>query len=92
MNYARAIALTGSDQAVRATAAVYRGIALRETAGSSAAVRVYDNASTASGTVIAAFTLAANASVDVVHDGVWCVNGIYIDVISGAVEGSVRVG
>ncbi|OHV46607.1 hypothetical protein BBK14_01805 [Parafrankia soli] len=89
--YARSVALTGSDQAVLAAVGVYRGICLRETAGAAAAVRVYDNPSAASGTVIGAFTLAANASVDVVHDGIW-VTGVYVDVISGAVEGSVRVG
>lgn len=91
-SYARSVALTGSDQAVLATAGVYRGVCLRETAGSTAAVRVYDNASAASGTVIGAFTLAANGSVDVVHDGIYVTGGIYVDVISGAVEGSVRVG
>lgn len=90
-SYARSVALTGSDQAVLAGAGVYRGICLRETAGSTAAVRVYDNPAAASGTVIGAFTLAANASADVVHDGIW-VTGVYVDVISGAVEGSVRVG
>jgi hypothetical protein len=92
VSYARSVALTGSDQAVLASAGAYRGICLRETAGATAVVRVYDNASAASGTVIAAFSLAANASADVVHDGIWVVNGVYVDVVSGAVEGSVRVG
>lgn len=91
-SYARSVALTGSDQAVLASPGVYRGVCLRETAGSTAAVRLYDNASAASGTLIGAFSLAANGSVDVVYDGIYVTNGVYADVISGAVEGSVRIG
>lgn len=91
----RPVALTGSDQAVRATAGIYRGFTVVETGGSSTAtVRIYDNASAASGTLIGAANLAASGSADIsVEPGVWCVNGIYVDVGgSGTVAGSVRVG
>jgi hypothetical protein len=83
---------------VTATAAVvaipctYRGLSIRDASGATNTVKLYDNASAASGTVLAAFQLAANASaLDSVPDGVRCANGIYLQA-TGAIEGSVRVG
>lgn len=95
MSHARTIALTGADQAVRATPAVYRGFTVVETGGSSTAtVRIYDHASAASGTLIGAVNLAAGGAADVsLNIGVWCENGIYVDVGgSGTVAGSIRIG
>jgi hypothetical protein len=95
MNPARTVALTGSDQAVRAAASIYRGYTVVETGGSSTAtVRIYDNASAASGTLIGAVNLAAGGSADLyLLGGVWCDNGVYVDVGgSGTVAGSVRIG
>jgi hypothetical protein len=90
---ATAIALTGSDQVIRATHGLYRGICLRETASATAAVRVYDNASAASGTLLDVVALAANGSASLMHEpGIQVANGIYVDIVSGTVEGSVRVG
>lgn len=88
------VALTGADQAVKATAAMYGGYTVQETAGSAATVRIYDNASAASGTLIGAVNLAANGSADVsLVYPTWCVNGIYVDVGgAGTVAGSVRIG
>lgn len=89
----RAVALTGSDQVVLAAPGAYRGLTVRETAGSTAAVRVYDHASAGSGTLLETVSLAANASVQLLYPAaVWAVNGIYVDIVSGTVEGSVRVG
>lgn len=92
--YTRSTALTGSDQAVRANPGIFRGFVAVETGGSSTAtVRIYDNASAASGTLIGAANLAASGSVDVHCDPVWCENGIYVDLGgSGTVAGSVRIG
>lgn len=93
MSYARSIPLTGADQAVRATASVYRGFTIRETAGAAAVVRIFDNASAASGTVLEEISLAANESARECYGaGIWAENGIYVDVVSGAVAGSVRIG
>ena len=90
---ARAVALTGSDQIVRATAAIFRGLTVHETAGSTAVVRVYDNASGASGTVLAAVSLGANESETIALTvGLYVDAGLFVDVVSGAVEGSVWVG
>lgn len=88
---ARAVAVTADIQ-VSATRTVYRGCSFRETAGSTAAIRVY-NGATATGTLICAVSLAANASFTEWCDcGIEADLGIYVDVVSGAVEGSVRVG
>jgi hypothetical protein len=84
------VALTGSDQQVRpAGGSIYTGIVVRETAASTAVVRVYDGTS-ASGILIDQVTLAANGEVVRGCDGVRCADGIFVDVVSGAVAGSVR--
>jgi hypothetical protein len=89
------VALTGSDQAVRAIPGSYGGYTVIETGGSNAAtVRIYDNASAASGTLIGAANLAAGGSADVcLNHPTKCLNGIYVDVGgTGTVAGSVRIG
>lgn len=88
-----AVALTGADQVARNAPATYRGFSIRETGGSTAVVRVFDNASAASGTVLDEIALVANESArEFYTPGIRAANGIYIDVVSGAVAGSVRVG
>lgn len=91
---ARAVALTGSDQAVSAVPTVYRGFTLRETAGAVATVRLYDNASAASGTLIDSVALAAgeSRSIWLASGGILTTAGLYVKIVAGAVEGSVRVG
>lgn len=88
------VALTGSDQAVRAFQAYYRGFTIRETSGSATAlVRIFDNASAASGTVLDEIALNSGESArEWYESGVWATSGIYVDVVSGAVAGSIRVG
>lgn len=67
----------------------YRGLSIGSTAG--ATVVVYDNTS-ASGTVLAQFTLAANGFQHIdIADGVIVVNGIHLTA-TAAVQGHVRVG
>lgn len=89
----RSVALTGADQAVNAGPAVYRGFTIRETAGATAVVRIFDNASTNAGTVLEEISLAANESAREFYlGGIYADNGVYVDVVSGAVAGSVRIG
>lgn len=89
---ARTIALGGSDEAVRAAPTVYCGFSVRETAGSTATLLFYDNASAASGTLVDTVALAAGESRSEFYPGgIWCVNGIFVDV-TGTVQGSVRIG
>lgn len=67
----------------------YRGLSIGSTAG--ADVVVYDG-TTAAGTVLAAFTLAANGFQDIsIPDGVHCSTGIHLTA-TAAVKGHVRVG
>lgn len=78
---------------VMAMPCTYRGLSIRDTSGATNTVTLYDNdTAVASGTVLASFQLAANASaLDNVADGVRAAKGIYL-VASGAIVGSVRVG
>jgi hypothetical protein len=89
-----AVALTGSNQAVRATSGAYCGFTIRETAGAVAVVRIYDNATTNSGTLLEEIALAAAESAREYYQGggVRCANGIYVNVVSGTVSGSIRIG
>jgi hypothetical protein len=90
---ARAIALTGADQVVMAGGALYKGFTVRETVGAVAVVRVWDNATEASGTVLEEIALAANESArECYTDGIWASAGIFVDVVSGTVAGSIRIG
>jgi hypothetical protein len=95
MSSARAIPLTGSDQAVQTHAGIYRGYVLRETSGGApATVLVYDSASGASGTLIDAVRVPAGDAASQWYggDGIWAVEGLYVDLVSGAIAGSVRLG
>lgn len=92
MDVSSPIALTGSDQAARATACIFQGWTIRETAGAAAYVRMYDNASAASGTLVGEVSLAANGSSTIVGAGIRCTAGLYVDIVSGTVEGSVFIG
>lgn len=87
----RAIAVPVTTSAVvRDRQSVLKGWSLRSTAG--AAVVIYDNASAASGTILANFDLAANGSLTMfVGDGVHAANGLYFSA-SAACTGSIWVG
>jgi hypothetical protein len=92
-SYARAVALTGSDQAIAAAPASYLGFTIRETAGAAAVVRIFDNASAATGTVLEEISLNPGESARELYTAAIFVGaGIYVDVVSGSVSGSVRVG
>lgn len=74
---------------------VYRGFSLRETSGSaSALVRLFDNASAASGTILDEISLTANQSARENYDSddyqIVATSGIYYQLVSGAVTGSIR--
>lgn len=73
---------------------VLAGYTLRETAGAVATVRLWDNASAASGTILATVALAANASAVSIADsgGIWFNAGVFAQVVAGTVEGSVFLG
>lgn len=80
--------ITGSSGVFRDKPGQLGGYSLRETAGATAVVRIYDNNSAASGVILATIGLAANASLDKEYKwGKRALNGLYVQVVSGAVEG-----
>lgn len=87
---AQALNVTSTGPVV-AGPCTYRGFWIQTSTG--ATVTLYDNASAASGTVLAVFTnAAAGDRADDITDGVRCANGIYLQVSTGTVLGHVRVG
>lgn len=81
----RNVTATGT---VMANPGYYRGFSIGSTAG--AAVVIYD-ATSATGTVLAQFTLAANGFLHVdIPGGVWVENGIHLTA-SATIAGNVRV-
>ncbi|RSD26351.1 hypothetical protein [Amycolatopsis eburnea] len=83
--------VTGTG-AVSAGPCTFRGLSLRDTSGSANVVTLFDNASAASGTVVATIALAANGSGHVnAPDGLRCAAGLYLQA-AGALVGSVWVG
>lgn len=87
------VTLTGANQVVSATPKKYMGITIRETTGTTAAtVRIWDNASAASGVVLDEIALTGGQSAREFYPigGINAVNGIYVQVVAGAVVGSVR--
>lgn len=95
MTSARAVPLTGTDQTVRNEAAIYRGYTVRETTGAApATVLIYDSASGPTGTLIDAVRVSAGDAASQWYggDGLWVTEGIYVEVASELVAGSVRVG
>lgn len=88
---AQMVAFTGTG-AVRTTQTVVRGYHIHETAGATARVHIFDNASAASGTYIGSATLTANGQVDVdIPHGVMANQGVYVNVVAGAVAGHIRI-
>lgn len=85
---------TGADTAVSSvTEGVYYGFTIRETAGSTAVVQIFDNTA-GSGTLLDSIGLAANASLSKFYgpQGIHVKTGIYVKLVSGAIEGSIRIG
>lgn len=70
----------------------YYGCTFRETAGAVATIRV--RAGSATGTILTAIALVANASFDTDYlpQGLIAYGGIYYEKVAGTVEGSIRVG
>jgi hypothetical protein len=79
---------TGTTQ-VTIGPGVYRGCSIREAAAAAAVVRIWDNTS-ATGTLLAAFSLPANGSFAEVCEVFFAI-GVFVEVGSGTVQGSVRI-
>lgn len=93
MDYIRAVPLTGSDQIVaNGGPAVYYGIVVRETAAAVASLRVYDGTSAAGVLIDSIALLASEDQSNALTKGIWCANGLFVDILAGTIEGSIRVG
>lgn len=90
------VPLTGANQAVMAGPAIYRGFTLREAAvvAAAATVRIWDNPSAASGTLLEVVELPADGSAQAFYSdgGIRAHLGVFVEVVAGTVEGSVRIG
>jgi hypothetical protein len=85
------VALTGTDQQVHSGRGGYVGFAVRETAAAAAVVRIYDGTS-AAGVLLDQVTLAANGEARAHYPGgLRFATGLFVDVVSGAVAGSIRI-
>lgn len=91
------VALTGTaSQAVLGSGPGYfGGISLHVLNAAAAKVRVWDNPSAASGTIVGSYELTASgvgSSIDLVFERAKRVlSGLYVELVSGQVEGSVLV-
>lgn len=86
--------VAGASQVVATGPGVYCGIVVRETSGAALVLRIWDNASAASGTIIDIISLAANARTETFTSilPLKFTNGVFIERVSGTnFEGSVRL-
>ncbi len=90
---AQASAVAAAAGAISAVPCTLRGWSIRDTSGSTNTVKVFDNASAGSGTVLLSVQLAGNASTPPlsIDNGLRAVNGLFVTA-TGAIEGSVWVG
>ncbi|WP_018658463.1 hypothetical protein [Actinomadura flavalba] len=87
-----AVGVTGADQVVSTTGAVYAGYALTATGGQAATVKIWDNPATGAGVLLDVVQLASGETASTFYPGgIRAATGIYVDVTAGAVEGSVRI-
>lgn len=87
----RAEPLTGADQVVATGRAVYCGYTVHAT--DAARVRVWDDPAAATGTLLDELALGAGESATAFYPGgIWAAKGLFVDVVSGTVTGSLRVG
>lgn len=87
--------VAGATQVVKAAGpCMYKGVVCRELSAATLVLRIWDNASAASGTIVDEVVLGANGFVSSwVSDGIWCSNGLFVERVSGTnYEGSVRLG
>lgn len=91
---ASTLALPTTSQLVRSGLVNYRGFAIRETSGAAVAtVRIRDGLN-ATGLLVDDIQLTASESAREWYpeEGIAIEVGLYVEVVAGAVEGSLRIG
>lgn len=91
MATSRSVVLAAGAVAGVGPQGVYKGLRIAETAGAVARVRIWDNTS-AAGTILDEVRLLANASDWRDEEGVMVNIGIFVEIVAGTVEGSLRIG
>lgn len=92
----RTINLSGVSQELAllpAPVLYYRGFSVRETTGAATAlIRIWDNATAASGLLLDVIALVANESARENYDTAKTATaGIFVEIVSGAVAGSIGI-
>jgi hypothetical protein len=77
-----------ADKLIRSSAALVKGFSIGASAAS--VVNIYDGTSS-SGTLVFNIEIPQNETAMFSIDGVPCNSGVYVDVVSGSVKGSVFV-
>lgn len=89
----QASAVPAAAGALSAVPCTLRGLSIRDTSAVTNTIKIFDNASAGSGTMLFSVQLAGNASVSPlsIADGLRAVNGLFLTA-TGALEGSVWIG
>lgn len=82
--------ISGSDETLFSDRCLYFGYSIRENAGTPAAATVVIRDGDATGAILDVIELAGDGSAQAFYPGGIRASGIYVDVVAGAVEGSVR--
>jgi hypothetical protein len=77
-----------ADKLIRSFPAKIRGFSIGASAAS--VVNIYDGTSN-SGTIVFNLEIPQNETVMFANEGILCSAGVYVDVVSGSVKGSVFV-
>lgn len=85
--------ISGSSQALETSEVTYYGFTFRETAGATAVVRIRSGG-VITGDILETVSLAASESTSdlLAPQGLRCPGGLYVEIVSGTVEGAVRLG
>lgn len=86
-------AIPGASGPLGSTDVTYYGFTIRETSGTAAAT-VRLRAGGATGLILETIALTSAASARAWHgpQGIRCDGGLYVEIVTGAVEGTVRLG
>lgn len=83
-----------ADTVISVIPLIYMGFTWRETAGATAVIRIWDSptSDTTGDVLLDTISLAANESArEYYAEGIRAQKGIWVDVVSGSVEGGIRV-
>lgn len=89
--------ISSGSQVIHSDPATYYGLTVRNTGATAGVIRVWDNASAASGILLETVAVAAGVSFNIQYNvedatgGIRAKSGVYFELVSGTFEGSIRV-